>query len=214
MELRAARAFLSEPIPDSISGWLCLAFANSVENYRLETPQDMLGSYDDLVSWSLLVKTIDEETASVLRSEASQHPDEAARVLARAKEYRAVVYRVFSGMAHGREPLQEDLDRVNQMLGRSLAHLVVSVSSDGYAWAWSSEGVDLESCLWPVAQSSADLLVSPELKRLRQCGGHSCTWLFLDRSKNHSRRWCNMGVCGNRAKSRRHYARQKSQDEA
>ncbi len=49
----------------------------------------------------------------------------------------------------------------------------------------------------------------PERDRVRRCGGANCDWLFMHNSRNHSRRWCDMGSCGNRAKARRYYARHK-----
>jgi predicted RNA-binding Zn ribbon-like protein len=62
--------------------------------------------------------------------------------------------------------------------------------------------------LWPIASSAADLLTSERLKKVRLCEAKTCTWLFLDESRNHSRRWCDMKVCGNREKARRHYQRE------
>jgi predicted RNA-binding Zn ribbon-like protein len=52
------------------------------------------------------------------------------------------------------------------------------------------------------------LLTDPaRLARVRVCEGANCTWLFLDPTKNGSRRWCEMKSCGNRAKASRHRAR-------
>ena len=65
--------------------------------------------------------------------------------------------------------------------------------------------------LSPVLWSAADILVSADLKRLRQCANKRCLWLFFDDSKNRTRRWCSMQACGNRAKAQRHYLRQKAQ---
>jgi predicted RNA-binding Zn ribbon-like protein len=76
------------------------------------------------------------------------------------------------------------------------------------AWDWEDEGGSADLMLWPIARSAADVLTSPrELARVRQCPGAGCGWVFLDETKNRSRRWCDMDVCGNRAKARRHYAR-------
>lgn len=59
-----------------------------------------------------------------------------------------------------------------------------------------------------VAASALSILADPrELKRVKLCPGHDCGWLFLDETKNARRKWCLMEVCGNRAKSSRHYAR-------
>jgi len=60
--------------------------------------------------------------------------------------------------------------------------------------------VSLEAILWPIAGSAGELLTSDDLGRVRQCGGKTCRWMFVDRSKNRSRRWCDMKVCGNRPK--------------
>ena len=64
--------------------------------------------------------------------------------------------------------------------------------------------------LWRLAVDASDLLTSTDLDRVRECSGDTCSWLFLDRSRNRSRRWCDMADCGNRAKARRHYSRLKA----
>jgi predicted RNA-binding Zn ribbon-like protein len=53
------------------------------------------------------------------------------------------------------------------------------------------------------------LITEGDFHRIRECGGHACGWLFYDRSKNNRRRWCEMEVCGNRAKQRRLAARRR-----
>jgi len=78
-----------------------------------------------------------------------------------------------------------------------------------YALGWD-DGEALDSILWPVAKSAAELLTSEEAKLVRQCEGFAateCAWLFIDETRNRSRRWCSMTSCGNRAKARRHYQR-------
>jgi len=68
----------------------------------------------------------------------------------------------------------------------------------------------LERINWLIVRSAADLLTSDKLHDVRACSAEDCRWLFLDISKNHSRRWCDMETCGNQAKARRHYRRKKS----
>jgi len=77
----------------------------------------------------------------------------------------------------------------------------------GFTWVWAEGGRALDCMLWPVARSAADLLTAGELPAIRQCQGSQCGWLFLDTSRNRTRVWCDMRVCGNRAKARRHHAR-------
>jgi predicted RNA-binding Zn ribbon-like protein len=81
-----------------------------------------------------------------------------------------------------------------------------------FSWDWTRRGETLERPMWDIAQSAADLLTSGQLHRVRQCGDERCGWLFFDRSKNRSRRWCSMDDCGNRAKARRHYRRSRASD--
>ena len=86
------------------------------------------------------------------------------------------------------------------------------VSTGGqFRWEWSRMDSYLDSVLWPVARTAGDLLVSGELALVRICGSDECYWLFLDKTKNHRRRWCDMKTCGNRVKARRHYERVKGE---
>jgi predicted RNA-binding Zn ribbon-like protein len=80
-----------------------------------------------------------------------------------------------------------------------------------FVWEWINMDQYLDSVLWAVARSAAELLLSDELQHLRICAADNCAWLFLDRTKNQRRRWCDMKVCGNRVKARRHYERVKAE---
>jgi predicted RNA-binding Zn ribbon-like protein len=113
------------------------------------------------------------------------------------------MYRVFTAVIERWKPDATDLAVLNRELGRARAHERLTSGMRGIAWTWNAGGRDLDRILWPTVRSAADLLTSDELKRLRQCDGEDCRWLFLDTSKNRSRRWCEMADCGNRAKVRR-----------
>jgi predicted RNA-binding Zn ribbon-like protein len=113
--------------------------------------------------------------------------------------------------ARSRTPAAADLARLNAALAAALPHLRLAPRAGGYDWVWDGRGDDLASPLWPILRSAADLLASPDLARVRECDGEDCTWLFLDYSRNRSRRWCSMASCGNRAKARRHYQRHAAQ---
>ena len=100
---------------------------------------------------------------------------------------------------------------LNAVLAQALAQLRVVNTGEVFAWDWAGDDPTLDRMLWPIAQSAADLLTSDELGSVKQCSG--CSWLFVDRSRNHSRRWCDMRVCGNRAKARRYYERHRGRGE-
>ena len=100
--------------------------------------------------------------------------------------------------------------RLNFELAQALGRLRVTVAKgpNRFAWHWAVNGA-LDYPLGPLARSAADLLTAEHFAgRLRQCCGDTCGWLFLDASKNRSRRWCDMRDCGNRAKVRRHRLKQ------
>jgi predicted RNA-binding Zn ribbon-like protein len=86
------------------------------------------------------------------------------------------------------------------------SHSKLEQLDTGIALGWE-ESDALDVMLWPITRSAVELLTSDELDRVKQCG--RCDWLFLDKSRNRSRRWCSMDACGNRIKMARRYKREK-----
>lgn len=191
-----------------IGGELCLDFTNTVGGSR-ENPKERLHDYSDLVRWAAHAGAIGAEEADELLTRGAERPDAAEGVFARALELREAIYRIFDRIARGQAPAAADLERLNAELEPALGRLRVAPAPDGgFDLRFADEPI-LERVLWPLARSAAELLVSDDLGRVKQCGGDDCAWIFLDQSKNRSRRWCDMADCGNRAKARRHYRRRK-----
>jgi len=188
-----------------IGGALCLDFANTVSGSLKDRSRSRLTRYDELLSWCHAAGSLDPADAAALMRLAEADPRRAANLLARALELREALYRVFSALAAGSVAPGADLELVNRALRESMRHLAITPRAGTFAWHWTSAADDLMSPLWPIVRSAAELLTGPELALLRECG--RCSWLFLDRSKNKRRRWCRMELCGNRAKSQRHYSR-------
>ena len=188
-----------------VGGALCLDFANTVGGAFKDRSASRLAGYDDLLSWSCAAGSLSASEAAALARRAAADPRRAAGLLARAVELREALYRIFSALAGGATPAPADIERLNRVLRAALRHLQLAPRESAFDWRWSAAADDLARPLWPVARSAADLLTGPELALLRECD--RCCWLFLDRSKNRRRRWCSMEVCGNRAKSQRHYSR-------
>jgi predicted RNA-binding Zn ribbon-like protein len=177
-----------------------LDFANGVEDWGT--------SYGDLVTWSTHAGLLAAEQARNLDLLAAAHPAEAARALARAVMLRHALYQVFSAVASAQPVAPRALATLNAALARALARLRLVALQDGaVGWAWAGEADALDRVLWVVARDGADLLTGTERGRVRECAGDDCDRLFVDRSRNRSRRWCEMTHCGMLAKSRRHYAR-------
>ncbi len=188
-------------------GRLCLDFANTIDSRPTERPKELLGSYSDLLAWSVQAGALQPADAGRLVRRAVRRAPEAERVLARAREIRKAIFEVFSGSAGGRRPRPEALAVLERALPGALSRLRLVPVKGGFNWDWLQEEDALDAMLWPVVKSAADLLTSEELKRVRECAADNCAWLFIDGSKNGTRRWCDMTVCGNRNKARRFYER-------
>ena len=123
----------------------------------------------------------------------------------RAVELREAIYRIFATIAEDARPDVNDLELLNAALGPALSNARIVEGPDGFTWDWAGDAAMLDRMLWPVARSAAELLSSAQLDRARQCADEKCGWLFLDMSRNRSRRWCSMEYCGNRNKARTYY---------
>jgi predicted RNA-binding Zn ribbon-like protein len=192
--------------PQSLSlvgGALCLDFANTLEFRRTAREEEALTSFEELRRWAARVGAIEGEAAELLRRSASDDPEAARRVLADARRLREAIYDVLSAVAGGMAPPTAALEALNAALKPLLSASHVSVDDRGARLLWSGPPAALEQVLWPVAWSILELMLNDELSRVRECANQECHWLFVDRSRNRSRRWCDMAICGNVMKVRR-----------
>jgi len=194
-----------QPDFDFTGGRLCLDFVDTV-NDRVSAPRDLLGSYDDLLAWGQQAGILSDADASALRDYAARYPADAAHALQQAIAVREALYRIFQAIALETSPTATDLAAFNAALAQTMIHGRIAPEAGGFAWHWDDSAArQLDRVLWPAIRSAADVLTSPDLEHVRLCAADDCGWLFLDESKNHTRRWCDMKTCGNRAKARRHY---------
>jgi len=195
-----------------VGGELCLDFVNTLEWLESSSPQERLKSYEDLLLWSRHVGILNEPTMEQLRRKASKRPAEAQTVLEQAIAIREVLYRIFVAIIRKQQPAKSDIEALNRDLSDVLNHLRIVPIHGGFSWQWRNDLQALDAMLWPILHSAAELLISERRERIGQCeDDQGCGWLFLDTSKNHSRRWCDMKNCGNRAKAHRHYQRHRRQ---
>jgi predicted RNA-binding Zn ribbon-like protein len=208
-KLREARTL------ELIGGRLCLDFANTVSTRIVSLRRDYLTCYGDLLEWSLRAGILKDQQVNRFRREARHHPARANRVLHTAIQIRETIYRVFSSMAHQKEPSASDMAMLNSALSKALHQTQILPTGQGFEWGWKHADHALDDMLWPIVRSAADLLTSPEIIRIRQCARREgCDWLFMDTSKNQSRRWCSMTLCGSLDKARRYYYRNRSRRRA
>ncbi len=196
------------PAYSFVGGNLSIDFTNTVNSRWSGEIRDKFSGYQDLVAWNRQASIIQEEEVLRLLEEAERKPSAAKKALTEAIELREVIYRVFAAAATDRTPADTDIEAFNRKLAEAMTHARIEPLLGGFVWRWE-ESDALDRMLWPIARSAADLLTSHELGRVKTCGSDDCGWLFLDTSRNGSRRWCDMSDCGNRAKARRHYHRVK-----
>jgi predicted RNA-binding Zn ribbon-like protein len=189
-----------------LSGSLSLDFVNTWgDRGRPET--EKLRGYPDLLAFARQAGLSTGEEEARLKVWAEGHQEAAAAAFTRSRDLREDLYRILSAVAASRPTAAADLERLNAALPEALSQLRLERRGERFDWTWAATAESLDAPLRPILRSAAELLTSDELQQVRECAGGDCTWLFLDRSRNRSRRWCSMETCGNRAKAHRHYRR-------
>ncbi|HUP20857.1 MAG TPA: ABATE domain-containing protein [Gemmatimonadota bacterium] len=189
---------------ERVGGSLALDFANTVGGTRIR-PVEHLSGWERLLRWAVAAGAVDESDVGVLADRVAADPAGAEAAYLRALELREAIYRIFDAVARERAPAVGDLTVLNARLGAALSRLELVRGEDGFVYAPVGPADSFDRLLDPIVRDAAELLVSSHLDRIKQCGGHDCSWLFVDASRNRGRRWCDMADCGNRAKARRHY---------
>jgi predicted RNA-binding Zn ribbon-like protein len=170
-----------------------------------ETRDDLSGYYD-LIRFARAAGVISAPFAQRALGLGNAKPKQRGQIFRTAISLREAIYRVFTAISHSHAPTRRDLREIEAVATEATKHRELTRASGGYRWDWKrGKDEDLAYVLWPIAQSAADLLTSEQVTKVRECDAPTCAWLFLDESRNHSRRWCDMSVCGNRHKARRHY---------
>lgn len=196
---------------DDESGDLSLDYANTKNWHASEHPIEGLNEYEDVVAWGEAAGLLTSQEVEHLHLLALDRPDQARADYEKAINLREAIYRIFSCHYASRPIASTDLELFNSIVQDAMAHLKLVPEHGGFQWEWANDSVDIGMILWPVARAASELMTSEQISRVRECeDDRGCGYLFIDHSKNRSRRWCSMESCGNRAKARRHYARQQT----
>jgi predicted RNA-binding Zn ribbon-like protein len=194
-----------------IAGNPCLDFANTVNHRVGANPEELLIDYSRLLRWGEEARVISNKTAEYLRAAGQEAPARARSTLRNAIALRDALYDVFAAVTRQRSAPETQLTVLNTAIHDALQHARIVYGNRHFTWDWVRPEHNLDSMLWPVARAALDLLTSEELIYVRLCAAESCAWLFLDTTKNHRRRWCEMKTCGNRAKAKTYYERQQTE---
>jgi predicted RNA-binding Zn ribbon-like protein len=193
----------SAPLFELSGGHPALDFTNTVDNRPVARRKDFLHSCADLISWARQAGLLSAAQAGELSRQARRAPARAQAVLRRAVTLREALYETLSARAAGVPPPPRALKRINAFLPDALKRSRIVGKEKRFDWEFSADMRSLDRLLWIIGRAAVELLTSDDLALVRECAADDCGWLFFDRSRNRSRRWCNMQVCGNRDKVRR-----------
>jgi len=190
-------------------GHPALDLVNTLDwRFRESGPEELLEDYADVVRFAEQTGLIEAaDTRKLLRQMPS---NKAMKVVAGVRELREASAQVLYAAVDGKSPSTAAIKRLQDCF--TAARQQQELEWDGEKLGWR---LPKSSCLpalplWLLSLSTADFFDSEQMHALKECGNQECRWLFVDTSKNHTRRWCDMKICGNRMKARRFKAQHRS----
>ncbi len=186
---------------------LALDLANTASGRGTAKAREHLQRAEHVVLWARHAQALSPADGEKLETILVANPKLAARMVRRALELREVVYAIAAAIAAGRPADAAAIDQLRRIYAECLGHAKLVSHGASFVWVWEPADGPVEAVLGPITLSALTLLTQADLSRVKQCRGDHCGWLFFDTTKNKSRRWCEMEVCGNRAKQRRFHRR-------
>jgi|SRR5262245_48583499 len=187
---------------DFCGGHLALDFANTVGS-RGGEPDEHFNTYGDLIAWAEARGVVTKAEAARLRRAAAAEPGAARAAYRRAINLREALYHVFLPRTSGLAPAAGDLATLNRFVADTYREARLIVDRDHVVLDTGSIADDLERPFASIVRAAVDLLTGDQAPLVGRCADETCGWLFLDTTRNRTRRWCVMKDCGNRAKVRR-----------
>lgn len=170
-------------------------------------PKELLESFDDLIAWAARANLSNLSQAKALLQDWSGRP-KAAQVLKLALKFREMLREMVIDAVRGAAIKPAVVEEINIVMKAEKGYAEVVRTEEGFEKRFRADFSDPGQLLAPIAEAAADLLCYGNLAYLKKCEGADCVLHFYDTTKNHSRRWCNMAACGNRAKVAAFYQRQ------
>lgn len=194
-------------LPMRVGGALCFDFTNTAAYRGTPDYHSALHSYRHVLAWAWRNGLLGVEEALHLEAAAARRPEQGAAALQAALDLRERLYAIFSAVIEKEAPAAADRAFLDEALAAAWRHRRLEWQGHGFRWGWGGAEEDLRRVLWPVTLAAAEMLTADRLDKVKRCP--NCGWLFVDTSRNGTRRWCSMAVCGSQDKSRRQYQRQR-----
>jgi predicted RNA-binding Zn ribbon-like protein len=209
---RRSKVFLPPSRADSldlVGGELAWDFANTSSGRGSPSCQEHLRDFDTLMQWVEHARVLPPSDCGYARAELAGHPRRSRRIFLRAIEMRELIWTIGTALADQRPVPGQLLALLSAAHAENLGHAEMKMRLGSYIWVWDPHRDIQAAILGPITLSALTLLMEKDLLRTRRCAGQECGWLFFDTTKNNRRRWCEMRVCGNRAKVRATRERQR-----
>ncbi|MDR6944789.1 CGNR zinc finger domain-containing protein [Mucilaginibacter pocheonensis] len=190
-------------------GDVCFDFINSGYDRKKGVITERLHSYQDLLTLVERLALFDEITLKNLKEFALVNEREAEKALNKTLNIRTLLYQLFEGIALKltQKFEQRILTELNFTFAEALQFKGISVEGDRVQFTFNAALAGLMAPIWKFVLSAYDLIDNCDMQFIRQC--ERCAWLFIDKTKNHRKKWCSMESCGNRQKTKKYYANKK-----
>jgi predicted RNA-binding Zn ribbon-like protein len=208
MSKSAQSARHGTPTFELIAGNLCLDLVNTLDDRPSENPKELLSSYADLIHFCEDSGFLNLHDSEYLSKRAHEAPAKAVKAVRETARLRESIHEVFAAIVEKRGLSEPALGELNTFIQEAAGQARLEKVGGSFERRFDFRS-SLHSVRWPIALAAADLLTSGNLYMIRLCSSPTCRWFFLDTSKNHRRRWCDMRLCGNRDKVSRFYARKR-----
>jgi predicted RNA-binding Zn ribbon-like protein len=218
--MKPSTRFVATPAPsragslDLVGCELALDFCNTSSGRGFPSHQEHLRAFGDVLRWAVHAKVVKAVDGDLIRTLVAEPSERADALLAEVLAARELVWTVATELAERRAVPEEHRQALVALHARCLSHADLEVRDGVYLWSWTPRRDILSALLGPITLSALTLLMERDLTRTKRCEGLECGWMFLDTTKNKTRRWCEMRVCGNRSKVRAARQRQRARGEA
>jgi len=190
-----------------LGGRLCLDFVNTEIVVKGEL-LDLIYDFERWIAWQAAAGIVGTAERKGL-AQAWGGKTESMDALARAVTFRSEM-RKMAGCIASHEPVPKSVvGSVNEVLRRGAVYGQLTPVGRGFVRKAHRDVRDPVDLLVPIAEDAADLLCNGDRGRVRKCGSPACVLYFYDTSRNRTRRWCSMDLCGNRAKVAAYFRRRR-----
>ena len=187
---------------DLVGGELAWDFTNTSSARGSPAHKEHLRDFDTLMQWVEHARVMPPSDCAYVRTALAGHPRRSRRIFERALEMRELIWMIGTALAEQRPVPGKLLASLSAAHAENLRHAEMKMRLGSYIWVWDPRRDIQAAILGPITLSALTLVMEKDLLRTRRCAGQDCGWLFFDTTKNNRRRWCDMRVCGNRAKVR------------